>query len=371
MRRSPWLPVLLLVGLGLYLAPRQAAAPLDFHFDFNPLPQARPSGNLPPDAADLFKKARPATVRVEQSQNAYGQPDAIGTGFFIDKTGTLLTAYHVIDGARYLNVTTAQNRRYRADVVGFDAARDVAVLKARLSGEVPFLPLVGRPPRVGEKVLAIGNSGGEFLQPRRGRLLRLNADAARVDFPQGTLEMSAPLAPGDSGGPILDGGGNAIGVVSYIRLAGDGLGSLNDASGGRTLASYAVPVSSVDQTVAAIRKGEKRDVPALGIQSDTADHTIANASSGAVVFEVAPNSPASRAGLRGAEQIQNPDGTPGLRADVIVAVDGKSTADFDELKFQIRQKRVGQRVTLTVQRGGQRLQLPVTLGGEASIQYRQ
>lgn len=371
MRRSPWLPLLLLVGLGLYLAPRQGTTPLDFHFDFNPLPQAQPSKNLPADAAALFKKARPATVRVEQSQNAYGAPDAIGTGFFIDKTGTLLTAYHVIDGARFLNVTTAQNRRYRAEVVGFDAARDVAVLRARVRGDVPFLPLVGRPPRVGEKVLAIGNSGGEFLQPRRGRLLRLNADTARVDFPQGTLEMSAPLAPGDSGGPILDGNGDAIGVVSYIRLAGDSFGSLSGAGGGRTLASYAVPVSSVDETVAAIRKGEKRDVPALGITGDPAGHTIAGASSGAVVFEVVPGSPAARAGLRGAQQFQNADGTSGLRADVIVAVDGKSTADFDELLFQIRQKSIGQKVTLTVQRGNQRLKLPVTLGGKASIQYRQ
>ncbi len=372
MRRSPWLPLLLLVGLGLYLAPRQGTPPpLDYHFDFNPLPQVQPSRNLPPDAAELFKQARPATVRVEQSQNAYGQPDAIGTGFFIDKTGTLLTAYHVIDGARYLNVTTAQNRRYRAEVVGFDAARDVAVLRASVRGEVPFLPLVGRPPRIGEKVLAIGNSGGEFLQSRRGRLLRLNANAARVDFPQGTLEMSAPLAPGDSGGPILDDAGDAIGVVSYIRLAGDSFGSANGANGGRTLASYAVPVSSVDETVAAIRRGEKRDVPALGITGDSAGHSIENADSGAVIGSVVPGSPAARAGLRGLQEVQNSDGTTGLRADVIVAVDGKSTADFDELLFQVRQKKVGQQVTLTVERGGEQLKVPVTLGGKASIQYRQ
>lgn len=380
MRRSPWLPILILVALGLYLAPRDAGRPFEYNFDFNPLPRLQEPRELPGQVQDLFRKSRPATVRVEQSSNVYGSPEAIGTGFFIDNKGTLLTAYHVIEGAKFLNVTTQSRQRFRARVVGFDAARDVAVLQAETRGTVPFLTLADRAPKTGEQVLAIGNSRQQFLQPRRGRLLRLNAEAARADFPQGTLEMSAPLAPGDSGGPIIDSAGRAIGVVSYIRLASNDIGAFSSPNDVQTLASYAVPITTVDQTVQALRRGEKRDVPALGIYGDS-PHSYDT--QGAVVARVMPGSPAARSGLRGEQAVPRRDANgevvrdaqgnevERLQADIIVAVDGQPTANFNELLFQIRQKRVGDTVTLTVDRAGERLRVPVKLGAKGSINYEQ
>lgn len=136
MRRSPWLPILMLVALGMYLAPRDGGRPLEYNFDFNPIPRLQEPEQLPNQVQDLFKKSRPATVRVEQSITGGGAPEAIGTGFFIDDQGTLLTAYHVIEGAKFLNVTTQSRQRFRAEVVGFDAAQDVAVLKANVRGRV-------------------------------------------------------------------------------------------------------------------------------------------------------------------------------------------------------------------------------------------
>jgi len=368
MRRSPWLPVLILVAVGLYMAPREGGSPVEFQFDWSPLPRVEAPQHMPSGARDLFVKSRPATVRVEQSGERNGTPDAIGTGFFIDDSGTLLTAYHVVENARHLNVLTVSRMRFRAHLVGFDARRDVAVLKADVRGKVPFLALADRTPRVGERVLAIGNSRNQFLQPREGRLLRLNAEAARADFPQGTLEMSAPLAPGDSGGPILNTAGHAVGVVSYIRLASDDFGSAGDEGDVRTLASYAVPVTLTDATVRAMREGKKNDVPALGIEGGSAHQYETQ---GAVVVGVVQGSPAARAGLLGERSVpvRRADGTVGRRlvADIIVAVDGQPTDGFDELLFQIRQKRIGQTVQLTVDRDGKMLTISVKLGPKATI----
>ena len=372
MRRSPWLPILLLVALGLYFAPRETPRPFDFNLRFEPLPRLQAPEALPQSAQDLFRKTRPATVRVEQSQIQGGAPEAIGTGFFIDDKGTLLTAYHVVEGARFLNVTTVSRQRFRAELVGFDAARDVAVLKANVRGRVPFLDLADRAPRAGEQVLAVGNSREQFLQPRRGRLLRLNAEAARADFPKGTLEMNAPLAPGDSGGPIVNTAGRAIGVVSYIRLADGGFRSLNNPDDVETLASYAVPVTTIDETVKAMRQGEKRDVPALGIS----ESPHAQAVEGAAIGRVYPGSPADKAGLR-SERVVPREGASGeplgqsLVTDVIVSVDGKPTTDFNELLFQIRQKRIGDDVVLTVDRNGKRVKVSVELAHQATINYDQ
>ncbi|WP_045233949.1 S1C family serine protease [Deinococcus pimensis] len=372
MRRSPWLPILLLVAVGLYFAPRESGRPFEFNFDFSPIPRLQSPADLPAEAQDLFRKTRPASVRVEQSQDVYGAPDAIGTGFFIDSKGTLLTAYHVIEGAKFLNVTTVSRQRFRAEVVGFDAARDVAVLKANVRGTVPYLQLAERSPRIGERVLAVGNSRGQFLQPRRGRLLRLGAEAARADFPQGTLEMNAPLAPGDSGGPIVDSAGRAIGVVSYIRLADGAFGLNQNPDDVETLASYAVPVTSVDETVRALRRGEKRDVPALGVSES--QHASFLGGRGAVIGRVYAGTPAAEAGLRSERAVPEGSGDNTDRrlvADVVVAVDGQPTGNFNDLLFQIRQKRVGETVALTVLRDGKRVKVDVKLAPRASINYDQ
>lgn len=359
---------MLLLAVGLYFAPRdvgpslQDGLNLPFDLNLNPARELAPSADTPVGIEALFKKSRPASVRIEQRSRPGGPIEGIGTGFFIDKTGTLLTAYHVVEGARYLNVTTSSQRSFRAEVVGFDAARDIAVLKAAVRGDVAFVNLAPQRPRPGDRVLAIGNSGGDFLQPRRGRLLRLDAKAARADFPQGTLEMNAPLAPGDSGGPIFNTAGQAIGVVSYIRIAG-----YHEFEGGesipKTLASYAVPVTASDATVQALRRGEKRDVPAMGVSFSNAEPV--DGVRGAVIVRVTPGSPAARAGLRGS--VEDSTGRVVRAGDVITAVDGNPTSDYEELLFQVRQKRIGDTVTLSILRGSRNIKVDVKLGPKAVI----
>lgn len=351
-RASPWLPVLLLLAVAAYLIPQR---PL---FELSPAPTggtvstALP-GQLPPETKALFMKARPATVRVE-SLDPQTRRAGIGTGFFISGQGQVMTAYHVVSGGTMFQVNTLSGRSYRARVTAFDAQADVAVLDVQGRGPFPFLKLTSRAPRVGETVLAIGNSGGDFLQPRRGQLLNLDVESGRADFPQGTLEMTAPLAPGDSGGPIIDGNGEAIGVVSYIRVD----------SSGQTRRSYAVPVVEGNALIAGLRGGVKRDVPVAGLIFDTV-HSGAEGLPGAVIRSVARGSPAERAGLRGSRL--DADGNLAALGDVVTSVNGQRTRDANEVISVIRRASVGDTIRLGFLRDGQPQETRVTLVPKASV----
>ncbi|MFK7602585.1 S1C family serine protease [Deinococcus sp. SM5_A1] len=352
MRFSPWLPVLLILALGAYLLP-------NWQPKFELVPKQSPQvsttlpGTLPEAAQALFEKVRPATVRVE-SLDPRTREAGIGTGFFISDTGQVLTAYHVVSLGTLFQISTLDGKSYRAKVTAFDARADVALLEVQGRGPFPFLPLVTRAPRVGETVLAVGNSGGDFLQPRRGKLLRLGASASRADFPQGTLEMNAPLAPGDSGGPIIDGLGNAIGVVSYISVDSSGI----------TRRSYAVPVVDGDNLITALRTGEKRDAPVVGIVFDSF-HSGLTDPPGGVIARVVGDSPAFRAGLEGGEYDANDN--PIKLGDIITTVNGKRTRDANEVITAIRSAEVGDTVTIGYIRDKQPRESRITLVAKASL----
>jgi S1-C subfamily serine protease len=350
-RASPWLPVLLILALGAYLLSQ--GQPTFTLVPREPVVSAPLPGALPAATQALFEQARPATVRVE-SLDPQTREAGLGTGFFISETGQVLTAYHVVSLGRLFQVSTLEGRTYRATVTAFDARADVALLEVQGRGPFPYLQLESRAPKVGETVLAIGNSGGDFLQPRRGRLLRLGAEAGRADFPQGTLEMNAPLAPGDSGGPIIDGAGRAIGVVSYISVDGSG----------QTRRSYAVPVVDGDNLITALRTGEKRDAPVVGIVFDPV-HSGLTTPAGGVIGRVVENSPAARAGLRGSAYDRD-DNLISL-GDVITTVGGERTRDANEVIRAIRGAEVGDTVTIGYLRGQQPQETRITLVARATL----
>lgn len=349
MKRSPWPVALLILAIAAYVIP-QLGGPLPATYTAPAL-----SDPLSASSRELFERARPSTVEVQQMGSPHGDAVSygIGTGVVIEG-GKILTAYHVVDGAKLLRVKTLVGGTFPARVEAFDNAADVALLSttAKLSG----LPLSARRARVGEEVLAIGNSGGDFLQARSGKLLRLGARAKQADFPQDTLEMSAPLAPGDSGGPILNAQGEVIGIVSYIRV--------NER--GETLSSYAVPVSQGSPLLQALLAGEQRDVPATGLAFDTArEERVFPA--GGVVGQVASGSPAQQAGIVGASY--DARGHITQLGDVITAVSGIRTRSANDVIFEIRRRKVGDLVTLTLSRNGEQRQVTLSLVAKASIDY--
>lgn len=346
---------------------------------------------------EVFKAARPATLQIEISSASLAVesfPLGVGTGFFISPDGLVLTAYHVVDpgpnfaGVESLVARSPSGARYPLRLIGFDAYRDLAVLQAVGAEDVPYLGLEAEPPKVGEGIVAIGNSRNAFLEARAGVIRRLDAPAVQMTFADGTVEISAALAPGDSGGPVLSERGSVLGVVSYIAFlptqlrSQPGMFPLLGASQESSYAAYAVPVAADSAVLAALQTGERRDIPVIGFQvglPGLAQNYIPGHAEfdlgrlpGVVVGQVTPGGPAAQAGLRDAlqRQINTPSGalsTLETRADVVVAVDGERTPTFDDLQLVLRRRQVGERVEVEVQRGDQLLTLELELGGKRDV----
>ncbi|GEM47083.1 S1C family serine protease [Deinococcus cellulosilyticus] len=301
----------------------------------------------------LYQMVRAATFKIERDVS---DGVVVGTGFFINQDGYALTAYHVVEFRNQVTVVLPNLRRYTADVVGFDNTTDLALLKVRIN-KATFLPLAPKHPNVGDSILAVGNSGGDFLKRRVGKVIDLNVAASRADFPPGTLEMRAPIAPGDSGGPVANAKGEIVGVVSYIRVYDD-----------QSTTAYAVPMNQEQKILSELMAGTKRDVPVLGVRSS---FHASDFDHGVRVGSVEKGSPAEKAGLRAEreETVRLQDGSSErvLKADYILAVDGAPVNTFDELIGVVRRKSIGDVVKLQVERDGKRLILPVQLGARATV----
>ncbi|WP_216321040.1 S1C family serine protease [Deinococcus aestuarii] len=324
---------------------------------------------------DLYRKLRPATLRIEDCPPTNcREPNGVGTAFLIGD-GYALTAYHVVFASKTLSAQTLDKKRYAVQVVGYDDQSDLALIRVNVPAGTPSMPLAATGPRVGDTALAIGNGGGDFLVQKTGRLTGLDSDAGRADFPPGTLELNAQLVPGDSGGPIINAQGEVMGVVSYISV-GPG------ARAGR-ITAYAVPVTRTSAKLAALRRGEKLDAPVIGIalnpQLDFAFALPADRFSefnrvfdlglgdtpGAFFTNVVPGSPAARAGLQ--PLTLNEQGKR-VSGDLVTAVNGQAIANFSDFQYAVRRYRPGETVTLTVLRGGKRIEVRLTLAARPQIQ---
>lgn len=384
------LALLLLLASVAVLAPRLAPEP-----ELQQVQQAPPTPLAPEgELVDAYELARPAALRIEARCATVfrGGPLGVGSGFFVSAGGDVLTAYHVVESSaaascpvRYVG-SSPDGSEVPLELVGFDAYFDLAWLRADVDREVPFIPLAERAPKPGTEVVAIGNSRGSFLEPRAGRVTRLGVQANRADFADDTIELTAALAPGDSGGPVVNAAGEAVGVVSFISytpgaLRSDayvppflrGLGLPGD------YASYAVPVLRNSDLLTAIRDGERRDVPVIGFSwrpgydyQPSASEWRFGSRPGPVVVQVEPGGPADAAGLRGYSERPVYDANGDLvgvdrKADVIVSVDGVATPTFYDLMEIVRRKAIGETVDLVVQRGRATLRLELTLGAKREV----
>lgn len=352
-------------------------------------PVVQPTGQL----AAAYRSVRAASLRIEaRCGSRYGnEPIGIGTGFFIRADGLVLTAYHVVDATQqgapcpvHYVAVGPERLEYPLTMVGFDAYHDLAVLQAAAHRSVPAVPLAAKLPRPGTAVVAVGNSRDQFLQPRAGEVTRLGVHAGRPDFADDTIELTTSLAPGDSGGPVVDAAGHAVGVVSYISFDPGAMTSaryvppfLRGVQLPQGYASYAVPVGGSD-LVARLEAGERRDVPVVGFtwrpgfDYDPRSHgAYLGPRPGVIVWQVQPGGPADQAGLRdyAEERIVASDGqvTSRPRADVITALDGVPTPTFYDLLALVRKRSIGETVTLTVERGNATLRLPLRLGAERAV----
>ena len=282
-----------------------------------------PSGEEP--AAAVAKALLPAVVEIRHGTG-------VGSGFIYDKNGYIMTAAHVIDGVDQDEVRLYDGTRLEGRVVGTDDLNDVGVVKVDRTG-LPTAPLaVGQELQVGQLAIAIGSPFGLNETVTAG----IVSSTDRVlDDGREVIQTDAPINPGNSGGVLADRRGRVIGINSAIR---PGAGS-----DGNVGIGFAVPIDLAARSAAAIVQGKPIQTGYLGVS--TADAT--GSRDGAIIQEVTPDSPASRAGLRA--------------GDLVTSVDGQAIQSYSEMVARIRAHKPGDEVILHVTRGGNETTITATL----------
>jgi S1-C subfamily serine protease len=325
---------------------------------------AAPRGALLPDEQnniDVFRKASPSVVHITTletqrdlfSMNVQQVPLGTGTGFVWDADGHSVTNYHVIQGGSGARVTLADQTTFQAELVGAFPDRDLAVLKIKApKDKLPPLA-VGSSKElvVGQKVFAIGNPFGLDQTLTTGIVSALNREIESFNNRtiRGVIQTDAAINPGNSGGPLLDSAGRLLGVNTQIA-------SPSGASAG---IGFAIPVDEVNRIVPRLIRDGRFVRPAIGVTAGPpAMQRALRLPRGVAVVQVAPNSPAARAGLQAFRRNAQGDVVPG---DVITAMNDDAVTDFDDMLAALEHHQPGESVTLTVSRAGQSRKVAVTL----------
>lgn len=217
-----------------------------------------------------------------------------GSGVIVTPDGYMLTNQHVVHRAAAVEISLTNGDRVEADVVAQDASTDLAVLRARTSGLPALNLLTKESPRVGQLVVAIGNPFGfeatvsAGVLSAHGRALR-GGDGRLIE---GVIQHTAPLNPGNSGGPLVDTRGRVVGINTAIIAAAQGIGFAVPAVTAEWVLSEVLTHGRVRRAYLGIaartRPLDRRLVRALALPGDSAIEVIARE----------PNTPASASDLR-------------------------------------------------------------------------
>ncbi|MCA9000033.1 MAG: trypsin-like peptidase domain-containing protein [Planctomycetaceae bacterium] len=275
-----------------------------------------------------------------------------GSGAILDKKGHLLTNYHVVQGARQINVTLFNEESFPAKLIGADPVNDIAVIKIDAPAEILSPVTLGDSNRlqVGMRVFALGNPFGLERSMSQGIISSLNRtlEIQRNWVIKSIIQIDASINPSNSGGPLIDTHGHVIGMNTAIA-------SRVDQSAG---IGFAIPVNLI-----------RRVVPELidhgrVIRGDIGITHVTVTEQGLRVARLAAGGPAEKAGVRGPEVTRR---GPLLlvdrgKADIIVAVNAEPVGTAAEFLSIIESKKPGDVVELTVLRGDKTIKIPVTLG---------
>lgn len=314
----------------------------------------------------VYRKVIPTVVNITSTAVAfdffYGAvpQQGQGSGFIIDSDGHILTNNHVIAGARQVEVTLWNKKKYRAEVIGADRQKDLAVIQipaksltAATLGDSKIL-------EVGQKVYAIGNPFGLSGTMTRGIISSIRS----VRGPEGTaidqaIQTDAAINPGNSGGPLLNAHGEVIGINSMILTGG-----VEQSAG----VGFAIPINSAKAVLNDLVQFGRVRRPSLGIAGllpigpELADQMGLAADAGVLVQQVVPSGAADRAGIRGGRERAYLGNTPiYIGGDLIVQIDEQDIETPQDIANVLDNHHSGDTVNVVVYRGKQRITLKVTL----------
>jgi serine protease Do len=300
---------------------------------------------LPPGLQQFFGQTGPQGHMQQQQQPQLQH--GIGSGIIISPDGYIVTNNHVVDGAVQVKVTLNDRRIYNAKVVGVDKLTDLAVLKI----DAHDLPSIawGDSTKLepGQTVLAFGSPFGYFRNSvTRGIVSAVNRANPYSDDPRkpgGYIQTDAAINPGNSGGALVNAHGELVGINTFI---------ISD-SGSFAGAGFAIPSQIVRTTAQQLIEHGKVEHGYLGISMN--DVTPDNArffnlpdASGAIVAQVTPDSPASKAGLK--------------TGDVIAKLNGQQIVNGSALQVDVSGMTPGTNLALGILRDGKPMTVNLTVG---------
>lgn len=277
----------------------------------------------------------------------------IGSGFIIDRNGTILTNAHVLQGADKVTVTLTDGRTFRGEVRGTDELLDLAVVKVDAKNqELPVVPLGDSSKvQVGDWAIAVGNPLGLNNSVTLGIISNLSRSSSQIGMPDKRLDLiqtDAAINPGNSGGPLLNKSGEVIGINTAIRAEAQGIG-------------FAIPINTAKAAAIALADGKQVAHPYLGVHIATLTPDLARENNrapnapiqlpeinGAAVLQAPPNSPAGAAGIR-----------PG---DVIVDINGQAITTAEQLQRIVENSQVNQTLQIKIRRSSQTVSLSIRVG---------
>jgi S1-C subfamily serine protease len=349
-------------------SPEDTSTPSSAPTVLPPLPPATPIQPLPATARlddenntiSVFKAVAPSVVFVTQNRvvadwmgSEREVPAGSGSGFVWDDQGDIVTNFHVVDGAQSLTVTLQGSKAFDAKVVGIEPHKDVAVIRIEAPKDL-LVPIHVLPAKqeveVGQKAIAIGNPFGLDHTLTTGVISAVGRplEGAGGVTIRDMIQTDASINPGNSGGPLLDSTGRLIGMNTAIFSR----------SGQSAGIGFAVPASTIERVVPElIAKGHVEQV-GIGINIDPGGRIARRLGvKGVVVLDVQKGSPADKAGIVGLKE-DNRDLTIN---DIIVAVDGQPTPDYDALYQVFDGHKAGDTVKVTLLRGDDKRTVSIQL----------
>ena len=285
---------------------------------------------------------------------------ALGSGVIFDKEGHIITNNHVVAGASEIQVTLADGRVYDAEATGTDPATDLAVIQLKDAPDNLTVAQLGDSDKLatGQDVMAIGNPLGLSSTVTTGIISALDRPVVNSQNEDGSggsassavytnaIQIDAAINPGNSGGPLFDEKGRVIGITSSIATMGRS--SSGEGGSGSIGIGFAIPVKLADKVAKQLIKSGTATHAYLGVTLDTDGATAdGEKRAGAKITSVEGGSPADKAGLK--------------KGDVVIAIDGKTTAQGSALTGYVRQYSANDKVKLTVIRDSKKQDIDVTL----------